>query len=69
MTPIDVRTLASRVRAILADPLVAADPTSDVALDKALADLAAHRRGGYALPETDISFWNSPRQPVDAHPR
>ncbi len=74
MAPIDVQTLAPRVRAILADPQVAVAPTGDVALDKALADLAAYRRAGQALPETDIHFWNAPRQPaaiqpVDAHTR
>jgi hypothetical protein len=69
MTPIDVRTLAPRVRAILADPQVAAVPTGDAALDKALADLAAYRRAAQSLPETGTHFWNSPRQPVDARTR
>ncbi len=69
MTSITIQTLAPRVRAILADAHSAADPTGDVALDKALADLAACRRAAQPLPEVETGFWNSPRQPVNAHTR
>ncbi len=58
MAPIDIRTLALHVRAILADPEVTAAPTGDVALDKALAALAACRREGRPLPEEGTHFWN-----------
>ncbi len=49
MAPIDIRTLAPRVRAILADPQADAPRTGDAALDKALDTLAARLRAGQSL--------------------
>jgi len=58
MTPIDVRTIARLVRAILTDPHAAAPATGDASLDLALASLAEHRRAGRPLAGPHaLGYW------------
>ncbi len=61
MLPVDIRTLAQQVRAILADPQAVVPATGDITLDKTLAALSIRRRSGRPLAglHVDGPYWHA----------
>ncbi len=61
MLTVDVRTIASQVRAILVNPDMPINATGDGSLDKALTTLSEHLRSRKPLVETHtLGYWAAP---------